>query len=170
MDDEVRILRDRLRDHLRIWHRQGLTFAELYLDDPAKAFSFLEGVALADQFRKKTLIGHINALKEKTEVAPVLRGIVAELRTDTLQPAAPLFTATSQPTPTAPQVMRDKAFLAMPYRPELKWVRNAIAAACRKLKIDLISVDEQVAAGDIIAGIHQHVRASSFGYVVLSGL
>lgn len=66
--------------------------------------------------------------------------------------------------------MGDKAFLAMPYRPELKWVRNAIAAACRKLQIDLISVDEQVVAGDIIAGIHQHVRASDFGYVVLSGL
>jgi hypothetical protein len=66
--------------------------------------------------------------------------------------------------------MEDKAFLAMPYRPELKWVRNAIAEACRRLSVKLISVDEQVATGDIIAGIYQHVRTSDFGYVVLSGL
>src|SRR2546430_498130 len=58
----------------------------------------------------------------------------------------------------------------MPYRGELRWVRNAIAAACRRIGIELISVDEQVAAGDIIAGIHQHVRSSDFGYVVLTGL
>jgi len=66
--------------------------------------------------------------------------------------------------------MGDKAFLAMPYKPELRWVRNAIAAACRRLRIELVSVDEQVAAGDVIAGIHQHVRSSDFGYVVLTGL
>lgn len=60
--------------------------------------------------------------------------------------------------------------MAMPYRPELVWVRNAIAAACRKLAIDLISVDEQIAAGDIIFGIHEQLRASDFGYVVLTGL
>ena len=66
--------------------------------------------------------------------------------------------------------MGDKAFLAMPYRAELRWVRNAIAAACRRLGIELISVDEQVTAGDVIAGIHQHVRSSDFGYVVLTGL
>jgi hypothetical protein len=63
-----------------------------------------------------------------------------------------------------------KAFLAMPYRPEMKWVRNAIAEACRRLKIDLISVDEQVSAGDIVQAIHHHVRASDFGYAVLTGL
>jgi hypothetical protein len=66
--------------------------------------------------------------------------------------------------------MGDKAFLAMPYRAELRWVRNSIAAACRRLGIELISVDEQVTAGNVIAGIHQHVRSSDFGYVVLTGL
>jgi hypothetical protein len=66
--------------------------------------------------------------------------------------------------------MGDKAFLAMPYRAELNWVRNAIATACRRLAVELVSVDEQVATGDVVAGIHQHVRASDFGYVVLSGL
>jgi hypothetical protein len=65
--------------------------------------------------------------------------------------------------------VRNRAFLAMPYREDLKWVRNAIAAACRRLHIDLVSVDEQVATGDIIAGIHHHVRASDFGYVVMTG-
>ena len=66
--------------------------------------------------------------------------------------------------------MGTKAFLAMPYRAELRWVRNAIAAACRRLGIEFVSVDEQVATGDVIAGIHQHVRSSDFGYVVLTGL
>ncbi len=56
--------------------------------------------------------------------------------------------------------MGDKAFLAMPYREELKWVRNAIAAACRRLHIDLLSVDEQVPAGDVVAGIHHYIRAN----------
>jgi hypothetical protein len=51
-------------------------------------------------------------------------------------------------------VMGDKAFQAMPYRAELRWVRNAIAAACRRLRIELVSVDEQIAVGDVIAGIH----------------
>jgi hypothetical protein len=66
--------------------------------------------------------------------------------------------------------MGDKAFLAMPYRVELRWVRNAIAAACRGLRIELVSVDEQIAVGDVIAGIHDQVRSSDFGYVVLTGL
>ena len=66
--------------------------------------------------------------------------------------------------------MGDKAFLAMPYRAELRWVRNAIAAACRRLRIELVSVDEQIAVGDVIAGIHDQVRSSDFGYVVLTGL
>jgi hypothetical protein len=65
---------------------------------------------------------------------------------------------------------QDKAFLTMPYRPELNWVRIAIAAACRRLGIELVSVDEQVAAGDIISAIHNHVRTSDLGYVVLTGL
>ena len=65
---------------------------------------------------------------------------------------------------------QDKAFLAMPYRPGLKWVRTAIAAACRRLNIELVSVDEQVAAGDIISAIHNHVRTCDLGYVVLTGL
>ncbi|MBR1278992.1 hypothetical protein [Bradyrhizobium sp. AUGA SZCCT0283] len=69
------------------------------------------------------------------------------------------------------RVMGDnKAFLATPYQEELRWVRNAIASACRRLNIELISVDEQVAAGDVIAGIHQYVRSSDFGYVVITGL
>jgi hypothetical protein len=67
-------------------------------------------------------------------------------------------------------MMEYKAFLAMPYSGDLRWVRNAIAAACRRVHIELISVDEQVATGHIIAGIHQHVRSSDFGYVVLTGL
>ena len=66
--------------------------------------------------------------------------------------------------------MQTKAFLAIPYRSELKWVRDAIAAACRRLDIDLVSVDEQIVAGDIVGGIHQHIRSSDFGYAVLTGV
>jgi hypothetical protein len=67
-------------------------------------------------------------------------------------------------------VSQGTAFLAMPYRPELGWVRAAIAAACRRLSIELVSVDERLPTGNIVAGIHYHVRASDFGYVVLTDL
>ena len=64
-----------------------------------------------------------------------------------------------------------KAFLAIPFRDELLWVQNAIAAACRELNVDLIRVDEKVIPGtNIISGIHHFISESDFAFVVLTGL
>lgn len=64
-----------------------------------------------------------------------------------------------------------RAFLAMPFRPELRWVREAIRRATQQLSISLRAVDETLAPGDeIVAGVRQEIRACSFAYVVLSDL
>ncbi len=64
-----------------------------------------------------------------------------------------------------------RAFLAMPFRPELRWVREAIRRAAQELSISLRAVDETLAPGDeIIAGVRQEIRECSFAYVVLSDL
>jgi hypothetical protein len=63
------------------------------------------------------------------------------------------------------------AFLAMPFRPELRWVREAIRRATQELAIQLRAVDEVLAAGDeIVAGIRQEIRECSLAYVVLVDL
>jgi len=63
------------------------------------------------------------------------------------------------------------AFLAMPFRPELRWVREAIRRATRELAIQLRGVDENLAPGDdIVAGIRQEIRECSLAYVVLIDL
>ena len=64
-----------------------------------------------------------------------------------------------------------RAFLAMPFRPELRWVRESIRQAAQELSISLRAVDETLAPGDeIVAGIRQEIRECSFAYVVLSDL
>ena len=64
-----------------------------------------------------------------------------------------------------------KAFLAMPFREDYRWIHNAIAAACREIGIDLIRVDEQTVPGsNIITGMHQFIHESTFAFVVISGL
>ena len=63
------------------------------------------------------------------------------------------------------------AFLAMPYRSELRWIRESIRQATRELSLSLRAVDEMLAPGDeIVASIRQEIRACSFAYVVLSDL
>jgi hypothetical protein len=63
------------------------------------------------------------------------------------------------------------AFLAMPFRPELSWVREAIRRATQELAIQLRPVDEVLAAGDdIVAGIRQEIRECTLAYVVLIDL
>jgi len=64
-----------------------------------------------------------------------------------------------------------RAFLAMPFRPELRWVRESIRHAAQELSVSLRAVDETLAPGDeIVAGIRQEIRECSFAYVVLSDL
>ena len=63
------------------------------------------------------------------------------------------------------------AFLAMPFRPELRWVREAIRQATIELAIQLRAVDENLAPGEeIVAGIRQQIRECALAYVVLSDL
>ena len=66
---------------------------------------------------------------------------------------------------------RPKAFLAMPFRDDMRWVRHAIAAACREANVDLVAVDEKVLPGtSIVAAIRHFVAESTFAYVVISDL
>ena len=64
-----------------------------------------------------------------------------------------------------------RAFLAMPFRPELRWVREAIRRATQQLAIQLRVADETLRPGEeVVAGIRQEIRESTFAYVVLSDL
>ncbi len=64
-----------------------------------------------------------------------------------------------------------RAFLAMPFRPELQWVREAIRRATIELGIQLRPVDETLAPGEeIVSGIRQEIRSCALAYVVLTDL
>lgn len=64
-----------------------------------------------------------------------------------------------------------RAFLAMPFRPELSWIREAIRAAAQELAIQLRAVDEILAPGEeIVAGIREEIRRCSLAYAVLTDL
>jgi len=66
---------------------------------------------------------------------------------------------------------RYRAFLAMPFREDLRWVREAIRRATIELGIDLRAVDETLAVGDeIVSGIRQEIRDCALAYVVLTDL
>ena len=63
------------------------------------------------------------------------------------------------------------AFLAMPFRPELRWIREAIRQATLELAIELRATDESLAFGtDIVGGIRQEIRECALAYVVLTDL
>jgi hypothetical protein len=67
--------------------------------------------------------------------------------------------------------MEHRAFLAMPFRPELRWVREAIRSAVQELGIQLRAVDELVRPGEeIVAAVRQEIRAATLAYVVLTDL
>ena len=64
-----------------------------------------------------------------------------------------------------------RAFLAMPFRPELRWVREAIRRATIELGIQLRPVDEILPPGsEVVAGIRQEIRDCALAYVVLTDL
>jgi hypothetical protein len=67
--------------------------------------------------------------------------------------------------------MEHRAFLAMPFRTELHWIREAIRSASDQLGIQLRAVDETIQPGEeIVAGIRQEIRAATLAYVVLTDL
>lgn len=67
--------------------------------------------------------------------------------------------------------IQHRAFLAMPFRPELRWVREAIRKATIELAIQLRAVDETLPPGaEIVSGIRQEIRECTLAYVVLTDL
>lgn len=64
-----------------------------------------------------------------------------------------------------------RAFFAAPFAEDYRWVRNAVATACRQLDVELRAVDERVLPGaSIIEAIHQEIDDCDLGVSVLSGL
>ena len=64
-----------------------------------------------------------------------------------------------------------RLFLAIPYAAEFKWVRDAIATACREHGVQLRSIDEVIRpGGEILAAIHEEIDAADLGAAVVSGL
>ena len=64
-----------------------------------------------------------------------------------------------------------KVFFASPFAPEYKWIRDAVAEACRLQTVTLRAVDEVVQPGSsIIETIHQEIDDSDFAVVVISSL
>ena len=67
--------------------------------------------------------------------------------------------------------MSHRAFLAMPYRPELRWIREAIRAATIQMTIELRAVDETLTpGGEIVGAIRQEIREATIAYAVLTDL
>jgi hypothetical protein len=66
---------------------------------------------------------------------------------------------------------RLRAFFASPYAAPFRWIRDAVAAACREHSVELRSVDEVVRPGaDIITTMHAEIDAADFAFAVLTGL
>jgi hypothetical protein len=66
---------------------------------------------------------------------------------------------------------RPKAFFASPFNPDFRWVRNAVAEACRYSDVEFRAVDEAVAPGEsIIDAIHYEIQQCTFGIATISGL
>ena len=65
---------------------------------------------------------------------------------------------------------RLRAFYASPFAPEYRWLRNAVASACRQQDVELRAVDEIVQPGtSIIRAIHQEIDECDFAFAVLTG-
>ncbi len=92
MNDDVTILRNRLRDHLKGWlagHDRLKTLDELYQIDPANAFRASPEDHLIIELRKKALREHIAKLDAKTELVPVWQDIIRELILEECGPLSP---------------------------------------------------------------------------------
>ena len=63
-----------------------------------------------------------------------------------------------------------RAFYASPFAPEYRWVRDAVATACRQHDVQLRAIDEVVQPGaNIIHAIHQEIDECDFACAVLTG-
>ena len=63
-----------------------------------------------------------------------------------------------------------RAFYASPFAPEFRWIRDAVATACRQHDVQLRALDEVVHPGaSIIQAIHQEIDTADFAFAVLTG-
>jgi len=61
------------------------------------------------------------------------------------------------------------AFYASPFKPEYRWIRNAVAKAARELQVDLRAIDEVVQPGtDIVSAIHREIESADLAFAVLT--
>jgi len=63
-----------------------------------------------------------------------------------------------------------RAFFASPFAPAYRWIRTAVADACRQHDVELRAVDEVVRPGaNIIQAIHQEIDECDLAVAVLTG-
>lgn len=75
------------------------------------------------------------------------------------------------PQGTSDMTQNNKAFLASPFKEEFRWIRYAIARACRQLSIDLRVADEVTIPGENILNVMLYEIANSdLGYAVITDL
>jgi hypothetical protein len=91
MNDEVTILRDRLRDYVRNWVDSAEgdfreTLAKLRLADPVNSFQDSPQDSLMIGIRKRALREAIAKLNAKTELLPVWQDIITELCLEKMYP------------------------------------------------------------------------------------
>jgi nucleoside 2-deoxyribosyltransferase len=64
-----------------------------------------------------------------------------------------------------------RAFFASPFAPEYRWIRDAVAKACRHQSVELRAVDEVVLPGAyIINEIHREIEDADLAFAVISDL
>lgn len=64
-----------------------------------------------------------------------------------------------------------RAFFASPFAEDYRWIREAVAAACRELRIEFRPVDEMVMPGtNIVPAIHHEIAQATLAVAVISGL
>ena len=69
------------------------------------------------------------------------------------------------------RVMPIRAFFASPFAPEYRWIREAVAKACRRQSVELRAVDEVVPPGaNIINEIHREIEGADLAFAVISDL
>ena len=61
------------------------------------------------------------------------------------------------------------AFYASPFKPEYRWIRNAVAKAARELNVEFRAIDEVVQPGtDIVSAIHREIEEADLAFAVLT--
>jgi len=66
---------------------------------------------------------------------------------------------------------KHKAFFASSFAEDYRWIREAVAAACRELRIEFRPVDEMVMPGtNIVPAIHHEIAQATLAVAVISGL